>query len=142
MDLAWPAAKDQMSRLVSDLYQRIGFLDVGSARPPIPIHDFGHPHRGFETFPEVLTLRGLEDCKFDEAGLKARIPAPRLLEQLHTAISEYLNSDPRLHPEWYERRMATLKDAAQASAGINVNLEMRALLEERPGYRLEKYTLL
>src|SRR3989338_5059186 len=103
VDLEWAAVKEQIHHLVSNLYQRIGFSEIGSSRSEFPIYDLGHPNRGFTTYPRVLVLSGLENCEFDTSDseitrLKANIGAPTLLEQLHTAITAYLDSDNNLHP--------------------------------------------
>jgi len=157
IELQWSyKTKEQMAQLVSELYEKIGFSAVGNSRPAFPIYDLGHSNRGFETFPKVLTLSGLEDCVLDESdiegdpdwdipgtiGLKAKISAPTLLNQLHSAISRYLNSDQELHPEWYSKKLEALKDAVKSSAGIHVALEMKAEASEKPQYELESYSML
>lgn len=143
IELLWSyKTKEPMISLVQEIEIKTG------EKSYFPVGDLGHNHRGLETFPDIVSISGLEDAELyatgwndTNLGLKARIDASQLLGQLAKAIEAYLNSgDKEIYlPEAQLHRLKSFKRLAEKSAGIGVGLEMVAREPENPQFELEAY---
>ena len=125
VELLWKfQTKDNMATLVGELYGQAN--EYGG----VPIYDFGHPNRGFETFQQIVTISDLKDSRFydtifETLGLEAKIDASSLLKQLGKVMKDYLDSDPEnLKPEWYEKQFESHKRASDKLREVEVTLRM------------------
>ena len=146
VNVLWPAAKEQLAELVTDVYRKIGYLDVKSPKPLFPIYDLGHPNRGLTDFPKILTLSEFESCNpvhgaSEIPSLKVEISAQKLLGQLHQSIIRYLaaTSDPTA--SFYDAHLKSLAGAIEASDGIRIRLDLEGIMGEAstPEYDLAAY---
>jgi len=141
IELFWYASKQTLSDLIEELSIKTGVGDYAGGF----VYNLGHNGRGLMGFPRFMTLSGLEESRFCDAGLpewtglETRINASCLLDQLAAKAEEYLNSDKKVYLEDHQHQLKALRDISKQVEGVKVNLKLEKRERE---YELISYEVM
>lgn len=145
IELVWYSSKDILADLVRDLFDE-KVVDnpellkglFGGGHLGELVFKLGHAGRGYEEFPQLITLKDLEDSEFDaDYALKTTIKASNLLQQLATIIEDFLRTESKRQ---HQRHIDLMRTLADYSVEDKVRLVLEPYLEQGNPYELESFS--